>query len=276
MAKKQNSIDVEKAVRFFFELPDWKDRALKFAGVYLAAYVVLIIVYVLGFVASIIPILGALLFCGSFILVWLGMIAINFYFQGYKIEVTEAVAAGKKVEDIVILDKYQERVKEGAKLSIASFIYMLPSVILYFAAYAMMFIPLILTDGGGQNEEPSGIFLVGMLLFYVLFFIGWILQMIVQFAIFPAIWATYSLEHNFKKSISPEVLWSFIKDNYINIILFLAITMGMSMVMGFAAMLSLVLVLLCIGIVLYPLVFIVGGALIMHAQAHMVGQMIKQ
>ncbi|MBU0975902.1 MAG: DUF4013 domain-containing protein [Patescibacteria group bacterium] len=276
MANKQ-TIDIERSLKGFFELPDWMERSLMLGG----SYAVLYIIYFFLIIILIIPFIGWVIGCCGFIFIIIAALAMWIYTIGYKYELIKAEMLGTPYTKIKVFENFNERFQHGAKIFVANLVYSIPTIILYVIGYALMFLPMGMLGSLGSSDNdylgfmafPS-MFL--MLLGYVPIGIAVIYQMFQSFFITPSITAMYAKEQSISAMLQFGKVWIFIKENFINLLLLLALTMGTGFIIYFASMISSFLILLCIGIILLPAVFAIGLTFIIHMQASIIGQICKQ
>ncbi|MDD3647108.1 MAG: DUF4013 domain-containing protein [Candidatus Dojkabacteria bacterium] len=276
MTTKQ-TIDIEKSLKSFFELPDWVERSLMLGGVYAALY---IIYFGLIFI-FIIPFIGWIIGCLGFIVIFFVAMAFWIYTIGYKYELIQAEMSDKPFDDIKIFENYKERLTHGGKIYVGNLIYSIPVIILYFIGYALMFLPMgILGSVGETDNEALGLLALPsmglMLIGYLPLGIALLYQMFQAFFITPTITALYVKEQSISAMLKFKNVWAFIRANFVNLLLLMALTMGIGFVLYFASMISMFLVIICIGIILFPAVLGIGATYVIHMQASIIGQIAKQ
>lgn len=278
--RKNKQIDIAESLQFFFKLPDWKERTIWIGGVSIAS----LVFYFLAFVLFFIPFIGWACGCVVFILLGLFFLLFWIYILGYQFEIIKAVAKGKKIDSVKINVYDSERLKCGFKIFIGSLVQNIPTIVLYGLGYGLILIPSVLlgfTSNSGVSDSDSlspslalvGIF--GMFLGYIPFGIAWLYMMFQQFFFYPASICLYFKEEQISSMLKVREIWDLIKKNWISLLLYLAITFGIGMILYFVYMISIFLILLCIGIVLIPIVMAVAMSIIIHIQAHMLGQLCK-
>jgi hypothetical protein len=278
--KKNKIIDIAESLQFFFKLPDWKERILWLGG----ASCVALLVYFLAFAFFLIPIIGWI--CGCFLIVAVGIFHFLFwiYVLGYQFEIIKAVASGEELTTVKPNEDYSERLRHGFRIFLGNLIQNVPTLILYLLSYALFFIPTILLaatqDSNNSSFDLASTFLAfiaifGMLIGYIPMFLAWIYMMFQQFFMYPAAIFSYYREEKISAMLRFKEIWTFIKANWINLLLYLAIIFGIGIVMYMLGTISFFLIFLCIGIILAPLIWALGMTVIIHVQAHMLGQICK-
>ncbi|MFQ5493661.1 MAG: DUF4013 domain-containing protein [Candidatus Dojkabacteria bacterium] len=283
--KKGESIDIGASITHFFELKDWVNRTL-FIGGFLA--IIIAVSFFMSFL-FIIPIIGWIIGCFLTVVVIIGSLLYAAYLEGYKLELIKAISTGKSMETVSIAANYSMRFKKGAILMLANFIYVLPIVLLYVIGFGLMFAPLILTgtstasdvlmddtSGAAAADAVGGTAIIfSSLLFYLIIFIGIIYQMLQQYMIYPPMIIQYVKKGTFGSMFEWGVMWEFMKNNWVNMLIYAVLTFGAGIVLWFANMIGVFTLLICIGFILLPIIWAVGTVYILHLQAHMLGQMAR-
>lgn len=274
MSKKY--LDLNSDVLFsFFKLSDWKERAFMVGGLHLLG----VLIYILAIILFFIPIIGwAIAFIILMLLPFLIMV-VNFLIDGYKLELIEASRKGHSHKKIPFNNNYMPRIKQGFYVGIANLVYNLPIIIVYFFSIALLFSPvfLLMSSAGTSNEtqEVLGVFGVfgSMIVFYILIFAIYIYQLLYSIFIYPVMFLLYSRKNSLREALDIKAVFSFLKNNFLNICLYALITVVVSFVFGFLLSISFFLIFLCIGFVVAPVVFAVGLTYLVHLQAELTAQL---
>lgn len=272
---KQKQIDVEKAIRSFIDLPDWQERTLVLGGLMFG----LMLLYILLFISSLIPLIGFVAICLLVFVFPILAIFVNFYIDGYKLELVDALVKGKSMQTVPVSDNYSDRIFAGAKLGVANLFYNIPLIILYVVGYFLFFAPILLlaasssTGNEGTEAVAAVSFLGSTILFYVFILIGWVWQMFQTFVIYPVMFIMYRKERSLGAAVKVGGLMSFVRNNAMSILLYTLIMFGFSLVFGIIISVSAFTVFLCVGIVLLPIVFALGMSYSIHLQAELLAQM---
>lgn len=271
MEKKSENIDFVAALRFFFDLPDWQTRSKEFALLYIAMLVGTFIVYILASIIFIIPILGWIVGSVMFLALFLGSIAFNLYILGYKLEVADAVSKGGDISEVKVLGNWKGRIMNVLGLGVAQLIYTVPVIILYVIALFALF--GFIATAEATNADAYAV--PGIVIFYGIIFLAGIVQFLIQTFIYPVMHVLYLEDKSIVNIMNPTKIWNFLVDNLFNILLYIAAMLLASFVIGIASLIAMITVLVCIGIILYPAVIVVGQVYSVHMQAYIFGQMAK-
>lgn len=271
--KKQNNLDIAAAIKHFFELPDWKQRSLYFGGAYLIA----VVVYIIAIFLFMIPLVGCFIGFGLILLVFIYFILFTLFIQGYMYDLVKVIAKDEDPQSVLLLDKYKERIKHGFKITLANLVYFLPIIILNIVAYGLIFLILPLLESSNFDVSVvaglwMGLSMIGM---YVIMGVSFIYQMLQVFFVYPASLYIYFSEGTLKAMLDIPRVWKFIKDNVFNLLIVSAIIFGAGMMFYFASFIAGVLIFLCIGIILVPIVYGIGGTWILHTYSHLLGQLFR-
>jgi hypothetical protein len=277
--KQPQYIDIKESLHYFFKFPDWKKRTAIVGSIALIG----IILYFVAFVLFFIPFIGLLIVCGMFLFIIVFYILYNLYLKGYTYAVVKAVAENKDPSLIPFLGNYKYRITHGFRLFVGNLVYSVPTILLYIFGYTMMIVPMFLlggtekTNSQTQNSDsPMGIIIIILMFIgYIPLMVGVLLQMINQYFVSPVIICQYYGKETIKSMLQFKEVWLFIKKNAANLLLYAAILWGIGMVFGIALMFSYFLVFVCIGIIVLPVIMAIGSTLIIHIQAHLIGQICR-
>jgi hypothetical protein len=267
MAKK--NINIMESLSHFFRLPDWQDRCLKLGGVYAGLTALNMIIGI----ATAIPFIG--IFCSFFqfgisILVFI----FGIYLQGYRYEVTKAYVSNSKIEDIKPLDRYVERFATGLQLLLCNLVYSMPAIILYLIAIGTFFIPFIfdssLESSGGL---PDGLVFALIVTAFIPVMLGILWQSLVEYFIVPAVTNEFLKEESLAAMFRLKNVWKFIRRNVLSLLIYLAISIVLGGILAILYLTSWLLVFLCIGIFLLPVLMAITIPYMAHFQAHVIAQM---
>ncbi|KXK27084.1 MAG: hypothetical protein TR69_WS6001001110 [candidate division WS6 bacterium OLB20] len=272
--KKHKDIDLGRSLKSFFELPDWQERTLFIGGLFVG----LMLLYVLFLVTMFIPLIGIIASCCFLVMFPLVSMAVNFYVDGYRTELTDALVAGKTADSVRVSGNYQERIITGFKLGVSNLIYNIPLILLYVVGYVMLIAPVFAVSiGSAANDELSGLAMLTLLsttlMFYVFILIGWFWQIVQMYLIYPVMFIFFRKERSIRDALRVRKMVSFVRNNYMNVLIYSLVMLGIALLFGMAMMVSVLLVFLCIGIIIAPVVFAVGTTYTIHLQADMLAQM---
>lgn len=279
-----NKIDIASSLKHFFTLQDWVKRSAQLGAVYfvLGTFFVITMFFV-GFSFAAMTDLDSQFKAAPiiFIIITLfsilsGLISIIFqiYLTGYKLEFSSAIADNIAVENIPVFANFRERIVNGFKLSLANFIYMLPSQAVFAFGY---FFILIEALGPGFTKDPTqtDITAIKWLVFIVCIAFAGIYFLIVNFLVIPAINIEYLKNKSFINLFKLGQLFTLIKQ-HLTTILMIQVTIIIAgvvwyMVYMFAGLLTIVL----IGYLLMPIVYLFYVIYFPHLSAYLYGEALK-
>ncbi len=271
----KSTIDIKKAIENFFKLPDWAMRVLMIGG----PVVLGVTMYYIGSFLAIIPFIGMVISCFVSIAVFAFYIIYQIFIKGYQYDLIKTVAENKNVEFVAVYDFSSERMTNGLKLILATIIYNIPTVALYAFAFTAIFLGMFLLPNSSDSSQgllstTGGI--IAMIAFLVLILFAIVYQLICQFVLIPSATYLYHKHQNITSMFKFRELWTFIKSNSMNLILFGAVSFGISIAFSVLYLISSLLILVCIGILIFPVVWAFQMTFLPHVKAHMLGQMCRE
>lgn len=281
---ENKDIDISKSLRHFFDLKDWQARAVFFGGVYVLIFVASFALTFISFFVRIIPIVGWILSCFFSLAPAVFSFVFYLYVEGYRVDVIKAVASKQSVEAVAYNADYIRRVKAGVKIFLANLVYYLPLMVIVVIAFFFMFGSTFLVAtttpsdySSGARDSVSAVGAFGVLgtslLFYAVIFLGIIYQTIVTYIINPPMYVFFSRKGTVRSMLQFGGIWLFIKKNWMNMLIYAAITFGVAFVSGMLLLVSVFSIIVCIGIILFPVVYALTTTYIIHLQADMLGQL---
>jgi len=277
---KQKNIDVIESLKYFFKLNDWIERCLLIGGTPLIG----IVIYLISFLFAFIPAIGPCIFCCLLTLLALAGIAYGVYLTGYKYALIKALVSDKNVEEIKVFDNINERFKKGLKILLGNLVYISPLIIAYIISYLIMFVPIFLGNIFNDNNQTdksiiSNIFafssFIMLFISYIPMFLGWVYQVFFQYFLKPSSVVIFSKDKKIRSMLNFKECWQFLKSNFVNLLSLLAVNICLSLIFGILLTTSMVLIFICIGIVIIPILVAFFTTYILHIQAHLIGQLIK-
>ena len=279
---KSKQLDVTTSLRSFFDLKDWQNRTLFFGGIY---FLILLVLFV-SQIIFIIPFLGWILGCFLLIGMMLASMAFGLYFEGYKLDIVRAVSQGKSMESVVYNSDYQRRIINGLKVTVATFIYLLPVVIIMSLSLApLMFGSFVfgVSDapcagsnvpcaGDGTNSAAVLLAVLSSLFFYLAIFGMIIYQFVFRYTIQPGMLILFNREGKFSAMFRLREIMHFCRKNWVNLLLYLAITLIVGFIAGTLQIIAFFSLFICIGIVLLPIVLAVQITYQQHLDGFVIGE----
>lgn len=263
----KTNIDFVSALGSFFSLRDWKARSF-YLGIYLIITSIPLLVSYFFFSILISTEIPALIIIGLTFLSF-GFFTYcfaYFYVLGYRIDVARAFRDDEDIEKVHVFYEAMRRMKEGKKLFFTMAIYYLPVICLSVLGYILFLIPGIF----GPNLQI--LFYIGGML---LLMIGFFLYLFVYYLIYPIVGAKIVNKAKFSDLLDFVNSWKHIKNNwknliYINIGIYLSnLLMSTALIIGFLS------IFLCLGIILFPIIWVVGNVYIHHVHAELIGNFAK-
>lgn len=279
MAAKQKDLDIGRSLTYFFRLPDWQDRTIFLGGLAVATG----LVYILGLVLAFIPLIGVFIFCGLMILVPLMTVLLNFYLDGYQLELIEAISSGKDVTSVKASANYQQRLMHGLKLGLANVVYNIPLIIVGVVSYAVFLAPVMFLAAFGDNnpesttvaEELATLSLFGStMLFYGVAALAWIYQVLIEYVINPLMIVMYYKERSIRGALRIKKMWKLLQSRWMHVLVYALLLFAISMMIGILTMVSGILIFLCIGLLLLPVIVAISRTYLVHVKADLIAQML--
>ncbi|MBN2015679.1 DUF4013 domain-containing protein [Candidatus Dojkabacteria bacterium] len=278
---KKKTIEIGPALKYFFQLPDWKMRTVWVGGVPLLVITLIFLEAFFIFFSYI-----GLLICTIFMSVTLVLLFIyNLNLNGYKYELIKAISEGKDSSKIALPNSFSsQRIKTGLVFFISNFIYSLPALILYVLTMCLFFIPILVLDSGQMSEAMTDdtawttgdtIIFFGIIISFIPAGIAQIYMMIQQFFLQPACYRQFIVNKDISAFFSFKEIFKFIKQNIVNMFLYLGIFWGVIFILNFVNSFLSLTIFICIGIIIYPIFIAVYSAYFHHLQAYMIGEIIR-
>ncbi len=281
MSKYQ--LDLSKSLRSFTDLKDWQNRLLYIGG----AYFLMVFGWIIISVVFIIPVLGIFIGCILGVALFIFSIAFSFYIEGYRLELIAAVSKGQGMETVHFNTNFTERMVKGFWILSARQLYLLPIIILMILSFMPAFIGIIsspstyMTSCSGVNpcshtdSTATLLTITSSLLFYVTILVGIVYQAFVRYVIEPGMMIAYLKDGKFGSMFKLKEIWRFDKRNWENLLLYLAMTMLIGFVMSFVISIAGVLIFLCVGIFLLPVVLGFQLAYQLHFDSYVIGELAR-
>jgi hypothetical protein len=271
-----------KSARAFFDLKDWQSRVFFFGGIYF----LILFISIAGQFIFIIPFVGWIIGCFLALAVTIGSIAFWLYFEGYKLDVIEAVSRGKSMDTISYNSEYQKRIINGFKISLANFIYFLPMLLLIIISIAPLLIAsftfgfnesnCVSTEIGCVQETDPGSVILGLtstVFFYVVIIVAVLYQFIFRYTVQPGMLVMFNRHRTFSAMFRFGEILRFAKRNASNLLLYLAISLLVGFIMGMAQLVGVFTLFICIGIILLPIILAIQIVYTQHLDSAVIGEM---
>lgn len=264
------NIDFEKLAKGFFQLPDWKDRSLKLGGLWIAAIIIYILSLALAFALAFIPVAGVLFFLMFGAIAAATMIGISAYVQGYKVDLLLAHRKGEEIVNVKVLEKYQQRIARGIRLIGAMILYLSPY-------YIFVFLVSIVTALSSSFELDSSSGDMLAVLFTVITGVGYLFGIMyvlfVNMLVTPVITAEYGRTLSFKSMLNIPKIFGHMRKKPSEILIAAGVIYLFTILFSFVLGFSFVTVFICVGIVLVPIVAVVGSVYTTHVQAEVLAKL---
>lgn len=267
---KSLNLDLITAFKSFFKLKDLATRTLILTGVYFLGFIIVII----SILIFLVPTLGSFLGCLAISVSVIFFILFSAFLKGYKFDLIKSSLDGNSIEDVKLETFTKTRINNSIKISLAFFIYQIPSIILYVLAFILMFLPyIILGEDINENDNPTAI--LGIILSIIPFCLAWIYQMLQKFILCPNFFNLYYKNKEKITLFDSKKTINFIKLNWLNLITYSLILYVIQMGISLITNISFYLIFICIGLVIHPLVSAFVTLFQNHFEANLIGQMIK-
>jgi hypothetical protein len=178
--------DIEDAITYPFEDPDWVNKLLILGAIALA-----------GFIVPILP--------------WV-------FIYGYAAQITRQAALEGGLPRLPKWDDWQALLIDGLRATAVYLVYSLPVVVLIFTAIGSIFVPTFSaiiadTTAGAGDEVVAPLLLLGMLAFFALLLLTFFVSMIV--GLFTPLPQTRAIvEQRFAAAFEPRPVWALAKANF--------------------------------------------------------------
>ena len=278
-------LDLGKSLRSFIDMKDWQNRLLFTGG----AYMIMIFGWIVASVVFLIPLLGIFLGCFLTIVLLVFSIAFSFYIEGYRLELITAASKGQSMESVHVNTNYQERIIKGFWILSARQLYLLPIIILSILSFMPAVIGILSSPSAYMatcagtapcshssiDTTASLLTITSSILFYVVILLGIVYQAFIRYVIEPGMIIMYLKEGTFGSMFKLKQIWRFDKRNWENLLIYLAMTMIIGFVMSFVVSIAGLLVFLCIGIFLLPVVLAFQLTYTLHFDSYVIGEFAK-
>lgn len=143
---------------------------------------------------SVIPIIGVILMCVTIPFMLVLEFAATFFILGYTLEIADSTRLGK-TEFPKILSNLKERLLFGGKAFLLSFIYNLPTVVIFIGLYISFFVGIAMLTGIRLSDDPAAlnngsllVSLLALLIVVVLLFVVIAVAILNRFLVDSAIY----------------------------------------------------------------------------------------
>lgn len=211
-------MEIEKAIRFVFEDDDWLNKLV---------------------IGTVISVLSFLILPGLILV-------------GYGIQIARNVAMGL-ASPLPRWDNWGDYLRDGFWVSLASFLYGLPAILLIIVGGVSL--------GIGSSSDMSALVATGSSIFILLLCIA-VLYLIALIAVVPAIYIQYIRHNDFASLMRFSEVLQLTRTHLGDILLTVFVVLGMSMAIGFVAVIPL----------LGWIIALASGAYIMMLSSHLYGQ----
>jgi len=261
MLKK--SIDINQAFRHFFDTTNWKVNSAIIGG---ALLFINALSYAFGFISALLDAQGDEYMFISMIVKYLATpfsMVVSIYFSGYSLELIRNTTEEGPMMDISVKDNVVERFKDGGRFFLGNLVYTIPMVIMGVIAAFGFVIPTM-----SDSDVMMPFTILGILMALVLIIV------LIMYGIFvaPAIMINYANKGSFASMFEFSTIWDITKNNIINFLTVFGMQIIFSFVFTFALFVAGISIFLCVGIVLFPVVYAVGYTMMLHMQANLLGQ----
>jgi hypothetical protein len=196
---------------------------------------------------------------------------LGFILNGYFYEILRALSREEDVTEIKINRFDILRIKHGAKITGATLVYNLPTIIVYMIVYAVSWWPMMT----GENSTNSPWMSLLMLIIWIPFMLVLVYQFLVNYAVMPSMLVNYCKTEKFVSMFAWKEMFGIVKRNIMNILLYVAITMIAGIAFSFVYTISMFLVFLVVGILLMPVVAGIWELAKGHAQMSLLSEIVK-
>lgn len=272
MSQPKNSkkkIDFLGIIFSFFKSGNWYINALLFGGS-------IFFLMVLGFI-SIIPWAMEIEFGFWLTLILLFFVLVvgiilRIVFNSYVFEVYNSFKSGKKGQNIPLFTFDFERLSSGARILLSNIIIALPTIVVYILGYGMVFYAIYMMDKTYVSGSSNTIALVLLILGIVFILIYMALAFLTNTFVSPTIIISEEKYGNLKDILSPRKIFELVKSNILVILLTWAASIIIMIMSFIPIMITMALIYLLIGIVLYPIVLSTISLWVGYTKAAMLAQ----
>jgi hypothetical protein len=178
--------DIEDAITYPFEDPDWVNKLLILGAIALA-----------GFVIPFLP--------------WI-------FIYGYAAQITRQAALEGGLPKLPSWDDWTALLLDGLRAAGVYLVYWLPVVVLFFTAFGVIFIPtfsaiIAENTGNAGDEVVAPLLLLGVLGFFALLMLAFVVSMVVGLFV-PLPLARAIVEQRFAAAFEPRPVWALVKANF--------------------------------------------------------------
>lgn len=184
----EDKISIKAAISYLFDNEKKWKHIFTWIGLFFAFMIIMTVVSLV----TIIPILGIILACIIYPLIFIAEFIGYFFVIGYVYEVISNVRNGKK-ELPEVLVNYKERLYKGFYIMLIGSVYFTPTIIISTIVYVLAFIPFIFISESGQ-ELAGGLTAVLVIFSILLYMVLVALTAINGFLVNAALYRYYTHE----------------------------------------------------------------------------------
>lgn len=268
-------IDTNKVFTEFFKLRDWKSRSLGIGGLYLIFLTTIFIAYLFFIFLGLGEVILAAFFMILVIIATLiGFLILQFYLAGYKLDLIKVMTKNGEVESVGYLANYGTRISQGFKLNLSFWAYILiPTMISFIGGFVNGFSTELIETAGFSLNDGYWIF---VFIGYGISAVGGLLQFLTRLFFYPLITARF-LANDFRiaDTINLSQVVNTVRSNFKELLIIGGLIFLVQAIITFSVYMSAFLVLLCIGLFLFPVVVAIGSIYMVHFEARMVSSIIN-
>lgn len=268
-------LDTNQIFTEFFKLRDWKARSLGIGGLYLLVVLILIFTtFPIVFFGMGEVLLVALMIVFLILFSSICFLILQFYLAGYKLDIISVMNDNKEVENVPYLSDFGRRIIQGFKLSFSRGVYILiPTLFTFLGSFISSFSEsFVATSGESMSEGFWGLLIIG----YAVSGIGAILQFLTRLFFYPLLTARFvANDYRIGDTVNLSQVMNTMKLNIKELLIIGGLIFLTQFVFLIAFYMSGLLIFLCVGLFLFPVVLSVGTVYLQHFEARVVSNLVN-
>ena len=222
------------------------------------------------------PVVGIVLYYFPLLMLGILLACVSLYLLGYRIDLIKGFEQGGSIEEIPYRGNYNSRMRDGLVVATAQFLYMMPASIVMVVSYISIFLGIEAMSGHRSTNEGAGLGLIIIIVAAFFLLVGFVVNMILQIFLMPILQVSYIKYKSFSKLFDFQHIYKLIASNWVDLLLIWAVMTLVNILTFIAIYFSAFLVILCVGLFIFPVVTAISKVYQEHVQAELLGKLSSQ